>query len=178
MPPPVCSRVAIRIGFGRLPPACAREGKDHGDTDAHCARYQETRPAGAVACADSAASSRGSRRPARLAGSRSPDRASDARAALVMPAAPPSALGASEHAPAWAHPDLEHGFGTQRRIRDPHILCNHAFDVRQSGEQAFAQALFAIHFFGRKTEYAGTPLTLTKSTARRRTDIHENSNSA
>ena len=76
MPPPVCSRVAIRIGFGRLPPACAREGKDHGDTDAHCARYQETRPAGAVACADSAASSRGSRRPARLAGSRSPDRAS------------------------------------------------------------------------------------------------------
>ena len=42
----------------------------------------------------------------------------------------------------------------------------------------FAQALFAIHFFGRKTEYAGTPLTLTKSTARRRTDIHENSNSA
>ena len=178
MPPPVCSRVAIRIGFGRLPPACARGGKDHGDTDAHCARYQETRPAGAVACADSAASSRGSRRPARLAGSRSPDRASDARAALVMPAAPPSALGASEHAPARAHPDLEHGFGTQRRIRDPHILCNHAFDVRQSGEQAFAQALFAIHFFGRKTEYAGTPLTLTKSTARRRTDIHENSNSA
>ncbi|UIP49496.1 hypothetical protein LZF93_09615 [Bifidobacterium longum] len=80
--------------------------------------------------------------------------------------------------PARAHPDLEHGFGTQRRIRDPHILCNHAFDVRQSGEQAFAQALFAIHFFGRKTEYAGTPLTLTKSTARRRTDIHENSNSA
>ena len=119
-----------------------------------------------------------SRRPARLAGSRSPDRASDARAALVMPAAPPSALGASEHAPARAHPDLEHGFGTQRRIRDPHILCNHAFDVRQSGEQAFAQALFAIHFFGRKTEYAGIPLTLTKSTARRRTDIHENSNSA
>ena len=46
MPPPVYSRVAIRIGFGRLPPACAREGKDHGDTDAHCARYQETRPAG------------------------------------------------------------------------------------------------------------------------------------
>ncbi|MEQ6142948.1 hypothetical protein ABKP87_09080 [Bifidobacterium breve] len=35
-----------------------------------------------------------------------------------------------------------------------------------------------IHFFGRKTKYAGTPLTLTKSTARRRTDIHENSNSA
>lgn len=61
MPPPVYSRVAIRIGFGRLPPAGAREGKDHGDTDAHCARYQETRPAGAVACADSAASSRGSR---------------------------------------------------------------------------------------------------------------------
>ncbi|RGN28579.1 hypothetical protein DXB68_01235 [Bifidobacterium longum] len=35
-----------------------------------------------------------------------------------------------------------------------------------------------IHFFGRKTEYAGTPLTPTKPTARRRTDIHENSNSA
>ena len=46
MPRPVYSRVAIRIGFGRLPPAGAREGKDHGDTDAHCARYQETRPAG------------------------------------------------------------------------------------------------------------------------------------
>ena len=61
MPPPVYSRVAIRIGFGRLPPAGAREGKDHGDTDAHCARYQETRPAGNVARADSAASSRGSR---------------------------------------------------------------------------------------------------------------------
>ena len=69
-------------------------------------------------------------------------------------------------------------FGTQRRTRDPRILCNRAFDVRQSGEQAFAQALFAIHFFGRKTEYAGTPLTPTKPTARRRTDIHENSNSA
>ncbi|AAN24325.1 hypothetical protein BL0496 [Bifidobacterium longum NCC2705] len=25
-------------------------------------------------------------------------------------------------------------FGTQRRIRDPRILCNRAFDVRQSGE--------------------------------------------
>ena len=60
MPPPVYSRVAIRIGFGRLPPAGAREGKDHDDADAHCARYQETRPAGAVACADIAASSRGS----------------------------------------------------------------------------------------------------------------------
>ena len=69
-------------------------------------------------------------------------------------------------------------FGTQRRIRDPRILCNRAFDVRQSGEWAFAQAFFVIHFFGRKTEYAGTPLTPTKPTARRRTDIHENSNSA
>ena len=78
----------------------------------------------------------------------------------------------------WTHPDLEHGFGTRRRIRDPRILCNRAFDVRQSGEWAFAQAFFVIHFFGRKTEYAGTPLTLTKPTARRRTDIHENSNSA
>ncbi|WP_232781283.1 hypothetical protein, partial [Bifidobacterium longum] len=57
-------------------------------------------------------------------------------------------------------------FGTQRRIRDPRILCNRAFDVRQSGEQAFAQAFFVIHFFGRKTEYAGTPLTPTKPTAR------------
>ena len=25
-------------------------------------------------------------------------------------------------------------FGTQQRIRDPRILCNRAFDVRQSGE--------------------------------------------
>ena len=99
-------------------------------------------------------------------------------AALVMPAAPPSASGASEHTRTWTHPDLEHGFGTRRRIRDPRILCNRAFDVRQSGEWAFAQAFFVIHFFGRKTEYAGTPLTLTKPTARRRTDIHENSNSA
>ena len=99
-------------------------------------------------------------------------------AALVMPAAPPSASGASEHTRTWTHPDLEHGFGTRRRIRDPRILCNRAFDVRQSGEWAFAQAFFVIHFFGRKTEYAGTPLTPTKPTARRRTDIHENSNSA
>ena len=83
-----------------------------------------------------------------------------------------------EHTRTWTHPDLEHGFGTRRRIRDPRILCNRAFDVRQSGEWAFAQAFFVIHFFGRKTEYAGTPLTLTKPTARRRTDIHENSNSA
>lgn len=44
-----------------MPPAGAREGKEHGDTDAHCARYQETRPAGNVARADSASSSRGSR---------------------------------------------------------------------------------------------------------------------
>ena len=86
--------------------------------------------------------------------------------------------GASEHTRTWTHPDLEHGFGTRRRIRDPRILCNRAFDVRQSGEWAFAQAFFVIHFFGRKTEYAGTPLTLTKPTARRRTDIHENSISA
>ncbi|MBT1163675.1 hypothetical protein, partial [Bifidobacterium felsineum] len=42
----------------------------------------------------------------------------------------------------------------------------------------FAQAFFVIHFFGRKTEYAGTPLTLTESTAQRRTDTHENNNSA
>ncbi|MBT1164797.1 pyridoxal phosphate-dependent aminotransferase, partial [Bifidobacterium felsineum] len=41
-----------------------------------------------------------------------------------------------------------------------------------------AQAFFVIHFFGRKTEYAGTPLTLTESTAQRRTDTHENNNSA
>ncbi|MBT1163269.1 hypothetical protein, partial [Bifidobacterium felsineum] len=40
------------------------------------------------------------------------------------------------------------------------------------------QAFFVIHFFGRKTEYAGTPLTLTESTAQRRTDTHENNNSA
>ena len=46
MPPLVYSRVAIRIGFCRLQPTGAREGKDHGDTDAHSARYQETRPAG------------------------------------------------------------------------------------------------------------------------------------
>ena len=80
----------------------------------------------------------------------------------------------------WAEPGSRstRDFGTRRRIRDPRILCNRAFDVRQSGEWAFAQAFFVIHFFGRKTEYAGTPLTLTKPTARRRTDIHENSNSA
>ena len=53
MPPLVYSRVAIRIGFCRLQPTGAREGKDHGDTDAHSARYQETRPAGDVPRADS-----------------------------------------------------------------------------------------------------------------------------
>ena len=48
-------------------------------------------------------------------------------AALVMPAAPPSASGASEHTRTRTHPDLEHGSGTRRRIRDPRILCNRAF---------------------------------------------------
>ena len=61
-------------------------------------------------------------------------------AATVVTAALPAAAGASEHAPAWTHADLEHGSGTQRRIRDPHILDHRAFDVEKLFEYAVHQA--------------------------------------
>ena len=75
--------------------------------------------------------------------SRNPD------AATVVTAALPAAAGASEHAPAWTHADLEHGSGTQRRIRDPHILDHRAFDVEKLVEYAAHQALFGCAFLGR-----------------------------
>ena len=39
----------------------------------------------------------------------------------------------------WTN-DLEHGSGTQRRIRDPHILDHRAFDVEKLFEYAVHQA--------------------------------------
>ena len=40
-------------------------------------------------------------------------------------------------------------FGTQRRIRDPHILDHRAFDVEKLVEYAAHQALFGCAFLGR-----------------------------
>ncbi|WP_349067684.1 hypothetical protein, partial [Bifidobacterium longum] len=70
-------------------------------------------------------------------------------AALVIPAAPPSAAGASERARTRAHADLEHGLGTQRRVDDPHVLDHRAFDVEKLVEYAAHQALFGCAFLGR-----------------------------
>ena len=55
---PVYSRVATV--FRRLVPALSG-GKEHGDTDAHIARYQNEGQAGDAACADSARARRGPR---------------------------------------------------------------------------------------------------------------------
>lgn len=74
--------------------------------------------------------------------------------------------------------DLEHGLRTQRAVDDPRGLDDHAFDVEETFEYAVHQAFSVVRFFGRKTEYAETPPTLTKPTAQRRTHTHENSNSA
>ena len=70
-------------------------------------------------------------------------------AALVIPAVPPSAAGASERARTRAHADLEHGLGTQRRVDDPHVLDHRAFDVEKLVEYAAHQALFGCVFLGR-----------------------------
>ncbi|MBV3464423.1 hypothetical protein, partial [Bifidobacterium longum] len=70
-------------------------------------------------------------------------------AALVIPAVPPSAAGASERARTRAHADLEHGLGTQRRVDDPHVLDHRAFDVEKLVEYAAHQALFGCAFLGR-----------------------------
>ena len=90
---------------------------------------------------------------------------------------PPAARAARRRLPS-AHMDLEHGLRTQRAVDDPRGLDDHAFDVEETFEYAVHQAFSVVRFFGRKTEYAETPPTLTKPTAQRRTHTHENSNSA
>lgn len=126
---------------------------------------------------------RGSRRaaswrPAPPSSSRNPGAANGARrrsghnhvvsARSVSSAAPPSRRA---HGPRARAQDA----AGRRRSRG---LDDHAFDVEETFEYAVHQAFSVVRFFGRKTEYAETPPTLTKPTAQRRTHTHENSNSA
>lgn len=100
-----------------------------------------------------------------------------AAAPAITTSFPPAARAARRRLPG-AHMDLEHGLRTQRAVDDPRGLDDHAFDVEETFEYAVHQAFSVVRFFGRKTEYAETPPTLTKPTAQRRTHTHENSNSA
>ena len=99
-------------------------------------------------------------------------------AALVIPAAPPAASRASERALARAHADLEHGFGTQWGVDDPHVLDHHVFDVEKLVEYAVHQALFGCCFSWSMNILPRKRSSLTPTTAQRRTHTHENSNSA
>ena len=99
-------------------------------------------------------------------------------AALVIPAVPPSAAGASERARTRAHADLEHGLGTQRRVDDPHVLDHRAFDVEKLVEYAVHQALFGCVFSWSLNILPKKRSSLTPPTTQRRNPTHENSNSA
>ena len=67
-------------------------------------------------------------------------------AATVIARALPPAAGASEHARARAHADLEHGLGTHGAIDDAHGFDDHAFDVEETFEYAVHQALCGCLF--------------------------------
>ena len=98
--------------------------------------------------------------------------------ALVIPAAPPSAAGASACARARAYADLEHGLGAQWRVDDPRVLDHHAFDVEKLVEYAVHQALCGCLFILVENILPGKRSSLTPSTTQRRNPTHENSNSA
>ena len=99
-------------------------------------------------------------------------------AAPVVTMTASAASGASEHAPARAHADLEHGLGTQRRVDDPRVLDDHAFDVEKLFEYAVHRALCGCLFILVENILPGKRSSLTPSTAQRRTHTHQNSNSA
>lgn len=101
-------------------------------------------------------------------------------AALVVTRTSPAASGASEYAPARTHADLEHGRGAQRRVDDPRVLDDHAFDVEELVEYAVHRALFGCLFILVENILPGKrpfPYSLA-STTQRRTHTHENSESA
>ena len=89
-----------------------------------------------------------------------------------------AAAGASEHAPARAHADLEHGHGAQGRIDDPRVLDHHVFDVEELLEYAVHRALCGCLFILAENILPGKRSSLTPSTTQRRNPTHENSNSA
>ena len=98
--------------------------------------------------------------------------------ALVVTAPASAAAGASEHALARAHADLEHGRGTQRRVDDPRGLDDRAFDVEELVEYAVHQALAGCLFILVENILPRKRSSLTPSTAQRRTHTHENNTSA
>ena len=99
-------------------------------------------------------------------------------AATVVPGTPPVAPGASGHAPAWTHPDLEHGFGTQWGIDDARVLDHHVFDVEKLVEYAVRQALAGCVFSWAMNILPKKRSSLTPTTVQQRTTTHENNNSA
>ena len=98
--------------------------------------------------------------------------------ALVVTAPASAAAGASEHALARAHADLEHGRGTQRRVDDPRGLDDRAFDVEELVEYAVHQALAGCLFILVENILPRKRSSLTPSTTQRRTHTHENNTSA
>ena len=99
-------------------------------------------------------------------------------ATLVVTMTTSATAGASEHALARAHANLEHGLGAQGRVDDPHGLDHHAFDVEELVEYAVHQALCGCLFILVENILPGKRSPLTPSTAQRRTTTHKNSNSA
>ena len=99
-------------------------------------------------------------------------------ATLVVTMTTFAAAGASEHALARAHSDLEHGLGAQGRVDDPHGLDHRAFDVEELVEYAVHQALCGCLFILVENILPGKRSSLTPSTTQRRTLTHENNTSA
>ena len=69
-------------------------------------------------------------------------------------------------------------FGTQRRIRDPHILDHRAFDVEKLVEYAAHQALFGCVFSWSLNILPKKRSSLTPTTVQQRTTTHENNTRA
>lgn len=99
-------------------------------------------------------------------------------ATLVVTMTASATAGASEHAPARAHANLEHGLGAQGRVDDPHVLDHHVFDVEELVEYAVHRALCGCLFILVENILPKKRSSLTPSTTQRRTLTHENNTSA
>ena len=76
-------------------------------------------------------------------------------AAPVVTMTASAASGASEHAPARARADLEHGHGAQWGVDDARVLDHHAFDVEKPVAYAVHQTLSSCHFLWSENTIAG-----------------------
>ena len=99
-------------------------------------------------------------------------------AAPVVTMTASAASGASEHAPARARADLEHGHGAQWGVDDARVLDHHAFDVEKPVAYAVHQALCGCVFLSVENILPKKRSSLTPTTTQRRTHTHKNSNSA